>query len=284
MKVFAFIGLNWSVHRVILGIEKQLQDYEFRYLESGGSYTVKTFFELYNWCDVIVTNLETIRVLKSHFPNINYKHILFVSHGPQENKVVKDYDSDSIYGFTCDCLLPMFPKGLKLYYTPNGVDDTLFKYRPRDGTIKTLGWCGAPNIPYKRVEWAHEIAKRTGLQLKIGFGMSLDETVDWYQTIDIHLTTAIIDSTGSETGPLPPFEAIASGALAIGTPVGNFKNLPLSHLTTIDEFVKLIKVFQENPDLVKSFSRSQYEKVMKTYTYKVLAPYWKTALDELVIA
>ena len=64
MKVFAFIGLNWSVHRVILGIEKQLTDFEFRYMDSGSSYGFDDFKLLYDWSDVMLTNLETIRVIK----------------------------------------------------------------------------------------------------------------------------------------------------------------------------------------------------------------------------
>jgi glycosyltransferase involved in cell wall biosynthesis len=282
MKVFAFIGLNWSVHRVILGIEKQLPNFEFRYLESGSSYTYTEFIELYEWCDVVLTNLETIRMIKACFyedNRISPKKFLYISHGGVENKVVGDqYDERSTYGMTSDCLRPLFPSTLKLYVTPNGVDPSLFQYKKRDGTLNTLGWGGCPNIASKRVDWGHKIAKKTNLPLKIGYGMTFEQIAEWYHTIDLLIVTAGPEIY-SETGPLPAFEAIVCGVPVIGTTVGNFGKLPGPKFVTIEEAVSTIEFLKTDPTRLQQIADDQYEYVMKHFTYEKLAPLWKRALE-----
>lgn len=278
-KVFAFIPLNWSVHRVILGVENSLKDeFEFRYLDGGGVYYLQEFTELYNWCDIMLTSLETIRTLKSCFPYLNFKKILFVSHGAIENEVVKEYDPETNYGMTSECLMSLFPSNLKLYLTPNGVDPSIFKYRKRDGYLKTLGWGGCPNIPSKRIEWAHNISNATNLPLSIGYGMSFDEIVDWYHTIDLLIVTAGPE-VYCETGPLPPLEAIVSGVPVIGTYVGNFAKIPGPKFFNLDDAFSMIEYLKQNPQRMRQLADEQYEYVLNTFTYEKLAPLWKNALQ-----
>jgi len=280
MKVFAFIGLNWSVHRVIMGIEKQLSDFQFRYLDSGGKYSLQEFQELYYWCDVVLTNLETIRVIKSCFSEfVDQKKFLYISHGAIENQVVKgQYDETCKYGMASDCLKGLFPSNLKVYLTPNGIDPSVFRYVKRDGSLKTLGWGGCPNIASKRVEWAHEIAKKTDLPLSIGYGMGFEQIAEWYHTIDLLIVTAGPDLY-SETGPLPAFEAIVCGVPVIGTYVGNFAKIPGPKFFNIEEAVSMIKYLKENPQRMRQIADQQYEFVMKNFTYETLAPLWKRALS-----
>lgn len=278
-KVFAFIPLNWSVHRVILGVENSLKDdFEFRYLDGGGLYYVEQFTELYEWCDVILTSLETIRTLKACFPHINFKKVLFVSHGSIENEVVKDYDPETNYAMTSECLKPLFPPNLKLYLTPNGVDPSIFKYRKRDGSLKTLGWGGCPNIATKRVEWGYILSKATNLPLSIGYGMSFNEIVDWYDTIDLLIVTAGPE-VYVETGPLPPLEAIVSGVPVIGTYVGNFAKIPGPKFFNLDDAASMIEYLKENPQRMRQLADEQYEYVMNNFTYEKLAPLWRNALQ-----
>lgn len=280
--VFAFIGLNWSVHRVILGIEKHLHTrFEFKYLDSAGYYTVSDFMELYSWCDIVLTNLETIRTLKGCFPSINFKKVFFVSHGAIENEVVNDYDAESTYGMTSECLKPFFPPNLSLYVTPNGIDPSIFKYRRRDGTLKTLGWGGCPNIPSKRVEWAYTIAKAANLPLRIGYGMGFHDIIDWYDTVDLLLITAGPD-IHSETGPLPAFEAILSGVPVIGTFVGNFSKIPGPKFFNMDDAFCMIQFLKNNPNIMTQIADEQYDYVMNNFTYEVLYPLWEIALDNVI--
>lgn len=280
MKVFAFIGLNWSVHRVILGIEKQLTDFEFRYLESSFSYSIEELIQLYNWCDVMLTNLETVRVIRRCFSNfINPKKVLYISHGAIENDVVKDqYEPLSSYGMTSDCLKQLFPSNLKVYLTPNGVDPSLFRYSVRDGSLKTIGWGGCPDIKSKRVEWGHEISKKTNIPLKIGYGMTFEQIAEWYHTIDLLIVTAG-PNLYSETGPLPAFEAIICGVPVIGTAVGNFNKIPGPKFFNIDDAVSMIEYLKDNPQRMIDIAKEQREYVLENFTYEKLAPLWRRALE-----
>jgi glycosyltransferase involved in cell wall biosynthesis len=278
MKVFVFIGLNWSVHRVIMGIEKQLANFEFRYLDSGSTYTLQQFKELYYWSDVVLTNLETIRVIKECFYDfVDATKVLYISHGAIENNVVKDrYDERSTYGMASDCLKGLFPANLKPYLTPNGIDPSVFRYAKRDGNLKMLGWGGCPNIPSKRLEWGHEIAKKTDLPLSIGYGMSFEEIAEWYHTIDLLIVTAGPELY-AETGPLPVFEAIVCGVPVIGTYVGNFAKIPGPKFFNIEDAVSMIEYLKENPQRMRQIADQQYDFVMNNFTYEKLAPLWRTA-------
>lgn len=280
MKVFAFIGLQWSVHRVILGVEKQLPGFEFRYMESGSSYSFDQFKSLYDWCDVMLTNLETIRVVKDCFLNfVDPVKVLYISHGAIENDVVKgQYDSLSSYGMASDCLQSLFPPNLKLYLTPNGVDPSLFKHSVRSGILKTLGWGGCPNIASKRVEWAHEISKQTNLPLSIGYGMSFEQIAEWYHSVDLLIVTAGPD-VYSETGPLPAFEAIVCGVPVIGTTVGNFAKVPGPKFFNVSDAVSMINYLKDNPRRMVEIAVEQRQYVMEHFTYEKLAPLWKRALE-----
>lgn len=279
MKVFVFVQLHWSVHRVILGIEKQLPDFQFRYLESNVPYQLETFKELYYWSDVMLTNLEAIRILKNCFSNfLDFKKILFISHGAIENQVVTNYDPVAKYGMTTEYLKPFFPCNITPFFTPNGVDPSLFTYKERTGELKTLGWCGCPDIKSKRVEWIHDIGSKTNLKVEIGYGLSFYHILEWYQTIDLLVVTAGPDLY-LETGPLPPFEAIVSGVPVIGTYVGNFSKIPGPKFFTVEQSVAIIEHLKENPEIMKQLAKDQYEYVMNNYTFEKIAPLWRRALQ-----
>jgi glycosyltransferase involved in cell wall biosynthesis len=78
-----------------------------------------------------------------------------------------------------------------------------------------------------------------------------------------------------ETGPLPPFEAIASGIPVIGTNVGNFRKIPGPKFTTTDEAAAIIRVLKSDPAQVRSLAEEQYNWVVENWTYKTLASSWK---------
>jgi hypothetical protein len=161
---------------------------------------------------------------------------------------------------------------------PNGVEPSHFKYTERDGRIRTLGWCGATNVPSKQIGWAREISKKTNIPLSIGEGMTFAQIADWYGTVDILVITSI-PTGSSETGPLPAFEAIVSGALVVGTPVGNFKNVPGPKFNSVEEAVDILNMLKTDPEKVKRIAREQYEYVMEHCTYSSFAYKWQQALE-----
>lgn len=74
-----------------------------------------------------------------------------------------------------------------------------------------------------------------------------------------------------------------SGIPAIGTPVGNFRDVPGPKFTTVDEAVKLVNELREDPDRMKALALEQYNYVMKNYTFEVLADSWKTGFVKAIL-
>lgn len=277
-----------SLTRVYGGIEKQLSgDFEFQWL-NWKRYSPEVFMQMFNSCDICVTNLASYSLFRS-WHALDMQKVLFISHSADEHGMPNavGYDPRPTYALTSNCLRELYPLGMEIYRMPNGVDASDFTYTPRNGTLSTLGWCGRRSLPSKQVEWAEAISTRTGIPLE-NLDASLSETRPpdfmrgWYQTIDILIVTAI-PVWSSESGPLPVFEAIVSGIPAIGTPVGNFRDVPGPKFTTVDEGVAIVNELRENPDRMKSIALEQYNYVMKNYTFEVLADSWKTGFVNAIL-
>jgi len=274
MKIFIFSDTHWSLGRVHRGVMKQL-NHDVRYLD-WAKYAWNDFFTNYEWCDVCIANLVAYKALKPSFPMLDLKKCIFVSHGYPEHDDIT-YDKSLTYGLTSEAIRTLFPPDITPFLMPNGVDPDDFNYLPKDGTISTLGWCGAPHVPSKQVDWAYEISKQTTLDLKLATRLSYDELKEWYNRIDLLLVTSI-PTADRESGPLPPFEAVVSGVPVIGTPVGNFKNIPGPKFESVEQAVSLINYYRNNPEELKQMAKEQYDYVMNNYSFKVLAPYWEKAL------
>jgi hypothetical protein len=275
-KVFVFSDSYWSINRVYRDVEKQLSDdFEFFYMH-WRDYHPHDFIKKYNECDLCLTNVICVVCPMPSFPYLNFRKTLFVSHGFPENDKVTDYPTNYMYGMTSDVMMHFYPKNIPVMYTPNGVDPDHFVYRERSGEIKTLGWVGASYQPYKHLDWGKEIAAGADLPLRIAENLKFEEMKDWYHTVDVLLITAIPEEW-RETGPLPAFEAIVSGVLVIGSPVGNFRKVPGPKYSTNEEGIKIINELKKDPESVRQLAKEQYECVMKYWTYKDLAHYWRSA-------
>jgi hypothetical protein len=275
MKLFIFAEKKWALGRIYTDFTKYL-DYDVKYL-SWENYTYSEFIETFNWCDKCVTNLCAYHLFKNTFYFFDLKKCIFVSHGFTEHDGAI-YDKDMKYGMTSDSLKPLFPEYVTPFLMPNGVDPDNFNYRPGDGQIKTIGWCGAFRVTWKQAPWAEEIAKKCGTEFKICFGMDYEGVKNWYNTVDLLLVTAIPEPY-IESGPLPPFEAIVSGVPVLGTPVGNFRHVPGPKFKSIEEGVELVNFYKQNPEKLVELAKEQYEYVMNNYTYRTLSKYWKDALE-----
>jgi glycosyltransferase involved in cell wall biosynthesis len=111
--------------------------------------------------------------------------------------------------------------------------------------------------------------------------MPFSEMKDWYHTIDILLITAGPDRW-VETGPLPAFEAIASGVLVIGTNVGNFTKIPGPKFSTVEEGIEIINKLKQNPEEVKRIAKIQYQCVIENWTYKDISIGWRSAFNAVL--
>ena len=290
MKVFIFSHTKWALGRVYSDVAKSLPEFEFRFSD-WGQYSWEEFVENYQWADVCLTNLLCVGLFKSNFSHLGLRKTIFISHGYEENGGVQDTETSLNYGVTSDSLKCQFSKTPSLYVVPNGVDHELFPYTERSGNIENIGWCGAPRVWWKQVQWAVDIANGVGHKLCVAANpeyttpeewmpMNLDELKEWYKTIDILLVTAIPEAH-IETGPLPAFEAVSSGVLVVGTPVGNFRHVPGPKFSSVEEGIRVVSELKQNPEEVKRLARIQYDFVMNNFTYKVLSASWKNAIQSV---
>jgi glycosyltransferase involved in cell wall biosynthesis len=275
MKVFIFSDTHWALGRIHRDVMKQL-NHEVRYTD-WATYSLNEFLDNYNWCDKCITNLVAYKSLKPSFSFLDFRKCIFVSHGSVEHEGI-ELDPNLKYGMVSDCLETIFPSTIKPFLMPNGVDPDNFQYLPKNGELHKLGWCGAPHVQSKQIEWAYDISNQTQLELSIASNLSYEEVKTWYNTIDLLIVTAI-PIAYKETGPLPPFEAIVSGVPVIGTPVGNFRHIPGPKFTTVEEAVLLINHYKQYPNELEQLAKEQYEYVMGHWTYKTLAKQWQHALE-----
>jgi glycosyltransferase involved in cell wall biosynthesis len=167
-----------------------------------------------------------------------------------------------------------------------------FTRKEHSGAINRIGWCGAPHISSKQFHWAREIAKNLNTELYVSSktlfedsadwkAMPFDDLVNWYTTLDILLITSV-PTKESETGPLPAFEAIASGVVVIGTPVGNFAEVPGPKFSTVEEAISILNELKTNPEKVKQIANDQYACIVEKWNYRVVSHHWRHAFYKVI--
>ena len=283
MRIGVFSDTHWSMGRVYRDVANSLPEYQFEYID-WATWNVESLQGMYNRCDVVIVNLAAI---DNVLPYANVSKTLFISHGSEENRG-RHLPPNFTYGMTSESIRPLFPLESKVFLTPNGVDPSQFDFKERDGTLKKLGWCGATHIHSKQVSWGIDISNQTNIPISIASKVPCEENVskwspltydqvrEWYSSIDLLLITSIPEAK-YETGPLPAFEAIVSGIPVIGTPVGNFANIPGPKFTTIDEAVEIVKSL--TPEKMKALAKDQHGYVMANLTYASFADKWREAFQ-----
>jgi glycosyltransferase involved in cell wall biosynthesis len=289
IKVFIWADVGWSIGKIHLDLKRYLSD-EFEFI-------------LYNWdisndevalnidyetCDVFMSCYQGLYYYKKYFPNLNLKKALFIAHGYPEMQAEPFPSPLATYGMTSNSIRYLFPSYIKPFYTPNCVDLTDYKHRSRIGLIRNIGWAGNPLILCKQYHWAVEIANRVALPL-ILTSSSNSAVVDnwrpipreampnWYDSIDMLLITSIPEES-VETGPLPAFEAIASGAIVIGTPVGNFNQIPGPKFLNVDLAVQTVLQLINDPGLCEHLAAEQFSCVSSRWNYQAVSHKWRAAL------
>ena len=287
MLIAVLADTGWSVGLVHYGIEKYLPEHTFIFYNQG-DFCFESFIKDIYRADIIMTTLNNYIYINSlcTTPELRKKTVI-VCHGISEIKLIKahhqfkgHFSTDFTYSVTSDVLVPFHP--MKVYITPNGIDHTLFTPIKHSGKIENIGWAGASFVDFKRVDWSYKIADLTGLPLTIASRMPFNNLVKLYRTFDVFIVTAGPHES-DETGPLPPFEAIASGVLVIGTSVGNFRHVPGPKFNTIEEAAQIINELKNDPEKVLSIIKDQYEFVMENFTYNTLALKWNSMFNEIIL-
>ena len=280
-KVLVYGPVGWSVERVHLDVEKYLKDeFEFTYYDWRKT-DFSTFDSVLEDYDLCLTQIASIQFFKDNNVKVDLNRCLFVSHGGCEfNNVVLPNEVLN-YGMTSYEISQFFPKNNPLYLMRNGVEPSHFRYTERNGQITTFGWCGEPKILSKNYTLGLDISNRTGIPLLTASSLTFPEMKEWYHTIDILLITSGPEKW-VETGPLPAFEAIISGALVIGTSIGNFSKIPGPKFSTLEEAITIINKLKQNPEEVKRLANIQLDTVMKYWTYSSISNEWRSAFNSVL--
>ena len=276
-KILVYCDTQWAIGRIYKDIEKYLNnEFEFTYYD-WKDYKVDMIISLLDNFDIFITNLANI----AHFINAsnnNLRKMIFSFHGfPElENLNSFEFPKEFSYAITSKSILNLFPENMQqtLYHTYNGVELSNFNYIKRSGNLERMGWCGSFNFECKRPNWCVEISAKTKLGLMFATKLSYEELRKWYNKIDVLLINSGPEHW-RETGPLPAFEAIASGVLVIGTNVGNFAEIPGPKYTTVEEAATILLDLKKDPEKVKKIMEEQYECVKKNWTYETLANQWR---------
>lgn len=291
VKIIVYGDIGWSVGNVHKNISEYLKDdFEFHFLE-WRHYTVEYIISIMNDYDIILANyvsLKNFLNFKSSL-NFNLKKFIFILHGypdliGYECNVpvsIDNFPSDPMYAITSMSISCLFPKEVKLHLTSNGVDLNYFEYKVNDSekTLTKMGWCGEPSVVSKRSNMAIEIAVKSDMLISFAVKLSIDDLKKWYHGIDILIVTSG-PNEWNETGPLPAFEAIASGTLVIGTRVGNFNSIPGPKFDTIDEAALIINDLKSNTLMQQKIRNEQYEYVKTNLSYNVLKLQWEQVFLE----
>jgi len=229
--------------------------------------------------DVVITTANLNRDIQTILTSDAQKRkILVLGHGSSEfSGVESEYSEHITYAVTSDVAAPFCKRPVLLM--PNGVELEHFERRVRDGHVRTLGWCGSRYGP-KRMGWSHDIAHATQLPVTIAMSLPRDELKKWYHGVDVLLINSGAESH-IETGPLPAFEAIASGCVVVGTSVGNFRLVPGPKYATVAEAATIINELKQNPDAVRRLADEQYACVRAHWCYEVLVDRWREAIDRV---
>ena len=284
IKITVFAGLKWStgkVHREVFS--RMTKNFEVRYQDTYwfDQPSLDTDIE---WCDILFSTLNWCPALDRMFkdPAVR-KKMFFLCHGTPEIPGDVEYSQDFLYGVTSDVILPYVLEKTNIrnaYVMPNGVDMNLYTHIPRSGELKTLGWVGDYTAKCKRFEMLQPIIYGTGLAPKAttsGNSIPADKMDEWYREVDI-LVVLSGPEQWAETGPLPPFEAVACGIPVVGTRVGNSGKIPGPKFETVEEAVEIINDLKQHPEKVRELAMQQYEFVKSYFSYDAIAPIWEDAL------
>ena len=276
-------SVGWAIERVHKDVEAALsRDYEFKFHDAA-CFVLQDAMSDFRTSDLCLVTLGLCEavfdiILPARNPE-DLRKCVVVCHGYQELPKTDTWLDDVTYGTVSDVLVPFFPK--PVHVVPNGVNLSLFERKTHSGCVKTLGWCGRSGTAFKRSHMSSEIARRSRIGISIAETLFLSDLKEWYHTIDVLLVTSGPELY-IETGPLPPFEAIASGVLVIGTSVGNFAKVPGPKFTSVEEAVTIIKHLKSNPEHVKNLAAEQYDWVVENWTYQTLAPSWKVMFESAI--
>lgn len=275
---------TWAIGRVHQTIADAFAgEYEFVF-HRDSCYYPHLLAADFERCDIFLTLFELFEGLMSNFlKGKDLRKVLFIAHGFLDWTFIKEhsFSQGPHYCTISNSVTESFPAPIR--WTPSGINPRAFEYTPRSGKIQKMGWCGAvfPEGDSKRVSWSYKIAEKAGIDLSIASKLPFSEMNSWYHSIDVFVVTAG-PYVHTETGPLPPFEAVLCGVPVIGTRVGNFRLLPGPKFSTIEEAVAILEDLKAHPEKAVALAKEQYEDVIANWTVTAVLPRWRETFEAVI--
>jgi hypothetical protein len=271
----------WSIGRVHHDIGLQMQhSAHFTFYESS-NFMMHDFLRDFHEADLCITTLLVcdglIDVCKFTSEK-DLRKLVAVCHGFEEIRH-KNWSPHVNYATVSDVLLPFLPHNT--HVANNGVYAPHFRRKEHSGKVALLGWAGVLSNPNKMSPRVCEIARKSKLPISIAESLEFQDMEAWYHTVDVLLVTSGPNDY-NETGPLPPFEAIAAGVPVIGTSVGNFRKVPGPKFSTTDEAAAILSELKKDPERVKRLADEQYDWVMENWTYQTLVKEWREMFESIL--
>lgn len=245
MKILCVVdSYNWALANRARSLDKYMPSHQF---------TIKYFKELQK---VNFNNYDIVYVLNWPIhgyigdkikPNRKYRLVTTVSshigrpNADRMKSLFKIYDSISVSNrFLFNEFSPVY--GRKVFYTPFGVEEKLFKPVSKPSNFKYIfGWVGNNTRPVKRFDEIKKIFESLGNQYELKVikgGYSRQQMADFYNKVG-----TVICYSSSEGTPNPILEGASCGRSIISTKVGN-----VPELIGNNKSIRIVK----NPDQLRA--------------------------------
>jgi len=177
-----------------------------------------------------------------------------------------------------------------IYYTPNGVDEKLFKpssmiksNKIKVGFIgKSIPDKGFENFVVPSVQRAKAILVSNNKTWKNAD--KLNNIVDFYSKINILLVASITDGT-----PNPALEAASCGKVLISNRIGNMPQLIndgvngfLLKERNINQYTKKIMLLNNDRHLLQEMGNEARKTIEQSWTWKIMAENYRTMFKEVL--
>ena len=173
--------------------------------------------------------------------------------------------------------------GLKVFYTPNGVDTSIFYPKNRKTNKKfTVGYSGSKAHDWRKgvSEFIYPAAKKANAEVKIAMLSSdkyvgLDEMPDFYNTLDTYIC-----ASSSEGFSLSVLEAAGCGLPIISTRVGGCVDLIGDNINgflvdrKVDAIADKIMLLKHSGELRKQISQFMLNDIKRKWCWSIRSKDW----------
>lgn len=178
----------------------------------------------------------------------------------------------------------------RIYYTPNGVDEELFKPSPFPKNNKIcIGSVGKPNPEKGLDSYIRPAADKSGSRLLFNNkdwrrADKLVTVAEFYKKIHVYVVASVMDGT-----PNPALEAAASGRPIISNRIGNMPEFIVNGVNgflldkrEVKQYVEKINFLSKNRKKMEDMGREARRTVEREWTWKIMAENYRKMFRDVL--